>query len=120
MARPGPRDPGERDKRVTIEVLTDGAGATSGAAIETPTTLAQVFMSKEDQGARERFALGQTSAPFDTRWEMAYASNMDPELLDVPKSRRLVYQGRVYDIVGANLIGMREAIELLTLAGSRI
>jgi hypothetical protein len=41
---------------------------------------------------------------------------MDPDLLDVPKRRRLVYKGRTYDIVAAGQIGRNEGVELLTLA----
>jgi hypothetical protein len=62
----------------------------------------------------ERWIANQLSAPADTQWEMGYVASMDPDLLDVPKRRRLLYQGRVYDIVAAEMIGRREGIELLT------
>jgi head-tail adaptor len=115
VARPGPRDPGERDRYVTIQQVTRGKD-TAGMPKETWTPLVNAWMSKQDVGGRERFADHQTSSPYDTRWEMGYRTDMDPELLKVPKLRRLVYQGREHDIVAASMIGRREGIELLTLA----
>ena len=50
---------------------------------------------------------------------MSYIASMDPELVDVPKLRRLVYQGRTYEIVHAAMIGRREGIEFLTIASSK-
>jgi hypothetical protein len=44
---------------------------------------------------------------------------MDPDLVDVPKLRRVLFHGRIHDIVAANQIGMREGVELLTLASGR-
>ncbi len=113
-----PMEPGERDKAVLIQQrsATDAAGS-SGFPVETWTTLhARVFMRKEDLKGNERFQASQLSAPFTTRWEMGYREDMDPELLDVPKLRRLVYQGRIYDIVEASQIGRREGVELMTVA----
>lgn len=44
---------------------------------------------------------------------------MDPDLVDVPKKRRLSYQGRIYDITSASVEGRKEAIRLTTLASSK-
>ena len=113
-----PMEPGERDRLVTVQALTDGTG-TSGFPTETPATLAQVWMRKLDAGGRERFAAQQLSSPYDTQWEMGYRADMDPELVDVTKSFQLLYQGQVFDIVHASQIGRRDGIELLTLARPR-
>lgn len=115
MARVGPMSSSERDRYVTIQQLTESAGS-SGYPVETWTTLVNAWMSKRDVSGRERFAAGQISAPFDSRWEMNYRGDMDPELVNVAKLRRLNYQGRTYDIVAASQIGRRAGIELLTLA----
>lgn len=114
MARVWSIDPGERDRLVTIQ---QAATADAGFPTETWTALVDAWMGKQQISGRERFAAAQVSAPFDTRWEMAYRADMDPELVDVPKARRLVYQGRVHDIVSADLIGRRDGVELLTLSG---
>jgi head-tail adaptor len=106
---------GLRDKRVTIEQLS--VEASGGFPTETWISLAVEWMSKAELGADERFASNQESAFAETAWGLAYRADMDPDLLDVPKKRRLVYQGRIFDIVAANPIGRERGIELLTLAG---
>lgn len=113
-------DAGETDRAVTVQQLTEEAG-TSHFPMETWTTLLPVYwLSKKPVSGRERFVADQLSAPFDTRWRGHYVASLDPELVDVPKTRRIVYQGRVHDIVDAQQIGMREGVELLTLATSKV
>lgn len=108
---------GKRDRLVTIQQLTESKGA-SNYPIETWTTLVEdVWFYKEDASGRERFAENQVSAPFDTIWSGPWMDAMDPELVDVPKRRRLVVKGRVHDIVRAKELGRRGGIELTTLSG---
>jgi hypothetical protein len=76
-------------------------------------------MNRLDVRADERFAANQPGAFLETTWQMPYRSDMDPDLVDVPTARRLVYLQRVYDIKAASSVG-REGIELLTLAGSKV
>lgn len=113
-------DAGDRDRSITLQQRPAAdAKAGSGFPIETWTTLvASMPASKVDTGGNESFRASQVSAAFDTRWVINYRTDMDPELLDVPKLRRVLYQGRVHDIVVANHIGRREGVELLTLAAS--
>lgn len=115
--RTAPMESGERDKQVTIQRLTDSAGS-SRFPVEDWTTLPAItmFASRRDLGSRERFAASQLSTPADVRWEINYRADMDPDIVNVTKTRRLVYQGRVYDIVAASQIGRQEGVELLTLA----
>lgn len=107
---------GERDRVVTVQQLTDGAGDSQFPTETWATLIGTYWCSKEDVGGRERFAMDQTTAPYDTRWQGPYLASLDPELVDVAKTRRLVYQGRVHDIVAASQIGRRDGIEFLTLA----
>ena len=115
-----PLESGERDRQVVLQSRGADAGGSSGFPVVTWSALATVFMSKEDLRGQERFAVSQLAAKFDTRWEMNYRTDMDPELLDVPKLRRIVYQGRTYDIVEASMIGRREGVELLTIASTGV
>jgi head-tail adaptor len=110
---------GQRNKWVTLEQnLTADAGGTSSFPVEAWTTLAtDVAAAKADVGGREYFAAHQLSTPFDTRWNIAYRADMDPELVDVTKRRRIVYLNRHYDIVYAAQLGLRDSIDLLTLSG---
>lgn len=115
-----PMDAGARDRVVTIE-QADDAVSTSKIPMERWTTLAStVWMHKRDANLWERVKSEQIAAAFDTQWEMGYWKEMDPELIDVAKKRRLVYQGRVHLIVGASQIGRREGIELLTISSTKV
>ncbi len=107
---------GALDREVTIEAQAEAA---SGYPTETWSTLeAGVWMSKQDMRGNERFRAAQLSAPFDTVWSLQWRDDMDPDLLDVPKTRRLNYRGRIYDIVRATELGRREGIALETLAST--
>lgn len=112
---PGPREPGARDRYVAIQQVTRSDGA-SGMPVETWTTLVSEWMAKEDASGVERVLGGQVSARVDTTWEMPYRADMDPDLVDVAKDRRLVYQGRTYNILGGQQVGLKAGIALTTLA----
>lgn len=109
---------GERDRPVVIQQLPSADRvAASRLPMEVWTHLATVWAQKDDQGGKERFAANQVSAPYDTRWSLPYRPDMDPELIDVPKQRRLIVNGRVHDIVAATEVGRKAGIELFTVAG---
>lgn len=110
-----PMDPGERNKLVLVEQLTETKGP-SGFPIETWTPLTTIYAAKFDEKAGEEFKGGQISASQIIRWELPYRPDLDPDLLDVPKKRRLQYQGRQYDIQEASQIGRRDGVEVTTLA----
>jgi head-tail adaptor len=110
-----PLESGERDRRVTLRRVTQSVGA-SGFPVDTDGTSVTMWASRADMGARERFLVEQISAAADTRWEVNYRPDLDPELVDVPRTWKLLANGRVHDIVAASVIGRREGIELLTLA----
>lgn len=91
---------GSRDKLVTIQQRpASDAGGTTGFPVDSWTDLGTEWMSKRDVSGSERMAGAQMSAVIDSEFELPYRADMDPDLLDVPKTRRLRYAGRVYDIV---------------------
>lgn len=107
---------GALDREVTIQQLEE---ATSGYPVETWSELVSgVWMSKYDMRGSERFVASQNAARFDTRWNLQWRDDMDPDLLDVPKTRRLLYRGRAYDIVQAVELGRQEGIALYTIASA--
>jgi head-tail adaptor len=107
---------GQRDKEVRIEQRVDSVAGTR-YPVETWTTLVPLeWMSRTEVRANERFAASQLTASTETQWEMNYRADMDPDLLDVPGTRRLVYLGRTYNITAASVIEPKRGIELLTLA----
>lgn len=110
---------GARDRAVRIEALTQTTDE-SGFPIETWSTLAdRVWMHKEDLAGGERLAAMQVTGMMDSAWAMDWREDMDPEALDVLKSRRLVHNDRVFDIVAASVVGRRDGIELMTLSSDR-
>ena len=119
----GPIEPGDLDLLVTIEGrpaedIPESSGFPTDGAW---TTLAELVpMRRERLTARERFTADQVSATDETQWLLMYRADMDPDLVDVPKVRRLVYQGRVVDIMVAQMVGRLEGIALTTLGSSRV
>lgn len=102
---------GQRNRQVLIEMIEN-----PGEQWEQWEPMCFATMSRADLGADERFRSDQETAYADTRWIMPYRPDMDPELIDVPATRRLVYAGRVYDIRDASPMGLKRQIELTTLA----
>lgn len=111
---------GAMDRLVTIQQLTETRDSVSKAVKLTWSTLGTAFMSARPLRGRERFTAEQLSAPVDTVWQTHHREDLDPEIVDVPKSRRLLYRGRTHEIVSASHVGMREGIELMTLASSKV
>ena len=105
---------------VTIQSRTAGVDA-SGAPSETWATLTTAWMARKlVNGGGESFKANQLSGAIVTQWTMRYLDTMDPDQVDVPTSRRLLYLGRVYDIVQAELFDRRVGILLRTLAHSAV
>lgn len=115
------QEPGERDRVVTLQQLAESTGTGSNFPIEGWSTLvATMPASKADLSGRERMIAGELSAKVDSMFVINYRSDMDPDLVDVPKTRRVVLAGRVFDIVAAFHIGRKDGVQLMTLAGSRL
>jgi SPP1 family predicted phage head-tail adaptor len=107
---------GRRNRQITIEQRAQ-TKAPSGMPIEEWAPLAVgIWASREDVTAGEQYGMGQESAFLETHWNIPYRADCDPELVDVPASRRVTDRGRVYDIRGAALVNHRESITLLTQA----
>jgi head-tail adaptor len=107
-------EPGERNRFVTIQQLTESLGA-SQLPVRSWSTLATVWASKEDVRGNEQLVAERLVSRYETRWEIGYRVDMNPEVVDVPKTRRLLLGGRIHDIVDASLIGDSDGVELLTV-----
>lgn len=110
---------GELVHAVTVQEGTDGVDG-GGAPAQTWADLDTVMMARQAGVGGEAFRGEQLSAAVQTVWTLRYWSEVDPDLVDVPKTRRLVYQGRIYDIVSADVMDRRVGIVLRTLAQSRV
>lgn len=111
---------GELDREVTIQQLTESIGGSNYPIESWSTLVSTVFMSRRDMRGYEIFKSGGLDAAANTVWQMQYRDDMDPELVDVQKTRRLLANGRSYDIVAASVIGFREGIELVTISSSAV
>lgn len=110
---------GERDRLVTIQMLAESKGL-SNYPVESWQALTTVWASRGDMGGTEQFAENQQSAPYQVVFTIPWMDSMDPDLVNVPKARRLVVKNRVYDIVGAAEVGRRNGIELMTVSGGLV
>lgn len=110
---------GERDRVVTIQQATQ-TREPGGMPKEDWTDLVKVWASRYELGGNERFWSNQVSAPYDTKWQIPYRIDMDPEIHDVAKNRRLVVRGRIHDIVQAVVIDRYAGIELITRSGAML
>lgn len=109
-------EPGKRDRLITIQQVTDTTTA-SGMPGETWATLvSDMPASKDDLSGRERMLVSQLSAVADVKFGINYRLDMDPEIVDVPKARRVIYRERAYDITYARMVGRRDGLELFALA----
>lgn len=112
--------------QVTIQQLTEtDAVDSSGAPAETPWTtlcvapMGRLLSMRTERGA-ETVKANELSAVVATRWTMRYLPTMDPDLVDVQKLRRLLYQGRVYDIVAIEPMDRRVGFVIRTIASSKV
>jgi hypothetical protein len=107
---------------VTIQALTEGVDD-SGAPLSVAATLTHAWMSRRQSRTgrvAERFTADQLSSGTVIEWTMRYIASMDPDLVDVPKSRRLLYQGRAYDILEAENLDRQVGIVIRTLSHSKV
>lgn len=117
-------DAGQRDRKITIEQRPAADTLdTEGAPIDGPwTTLVDCMpAAKHDMHGEERMrGDDRIASKFDTRWVINYRLDMDPELLDVPKLRRVKVGDRYHQIVAAAEIGRRQGIEIMTVASTKV
>jgi Phage head-tail joining protein len=112
-----PTSAGQRRHTIAIEQLSETVGPTQ-FPIETWSTLyARVPAARVDESGTETFTTNQLSAAGFVRWTTEYLSDCDPERgIDVVKQRRVVSEGRIYDILDAAQIGYRVQLEFRTRA----
>ncbi len=115
---------GRRDRLITLEARpsTDTIDS-EGAPIDGPWTTLEDAMpaAKIELAGSEHVRANQVTARSDQRWEINYRADMDPDLVDVPKLRRVVLNAgaaeqRVLEIVAAVELGRRAGLALYTIA----
>lgn len=108
---------GDREFKITIEKLSEST-AGSGFPTEAFGQPMQVWASREYVSLQEGVRADQLSASAVMRWTIPYHFELDPDRYNIPKTRRIVYHGRTYDIQTAEMQSRQEgrAIVLTTLA----
>lgn len=100
---------GKLDRRISIEAVSYTT-AGDGSQIETWAEITTCFAERENQGATERFAASQTLADVDTlfriRWDTWLVDRLNP------KSHRIAYGDRTYNILGIAEIGRKEGLHI--------
>lgn len=114
---------GARDKPVRVEYrdvedAVDPSGYPSEEAQPWFTLQEVEWMNKRAVSGTERATTLGTSTPVDTRWTMNYRADMDPDLIDVAKLRRLVFENRRYDITFGETLEGKRGIVLDTVSPS--
>lgn len=113
----GPLEAGDRNRLVTVQYRTDADSDSEYPVNDWDVTREkQIWMSKMDVRGQEKLMALQVQATYDTRWVMGYRDDMDPEQVNVQANRRIVWKGRVHDIVSASIVGRYEGIEIVTRA----
>lgn len=111
---------GQMDRLVTIQQATETRDATTRAPKTVWATLGTAFMSVRPARGNERFTADQMSASIENVWSTPHRADMDPYAIDVPKMRRLAYQGRTHEIVRAESDSLNDGLQLYTIASSRV
>jgi head-tail adaptor len=110
---------GRRDRMITIEQLHE-TSAPGSFPLESWTPLVMGLpAAKLEVSSVERTQGGITTAAFETRWHFEYREDCDPDLVDVMKHRRIVFGGRVLNVVGAEHLGRCAGIEFRTIGAAR-
>lgn len=103
---------GALDRRIDIEAVTYAAAA-DGEPVPTWSRLTTISAAIESQAATERFAAAQRFATVDTLFRVRWNEAITPTL--TPQTHRIVYRGRVYELLGVVEIGRKVEAHLPTV-----
>lgn len=98
--------------RVRLERCTVARAGELKEKVETWTTIATVAAEKIRSTGAERQRAGETGAVIETRWRIRWSDRV----ADLTPKDRLVYAGRVFNIVEVDEIELREEIIIRSMA----
>lgn len=104
---------GDLDRLITLQ-RASGVADEYNETVEVWNSLGEVFAVKEDIRDGERFGGGEIAANITTRFRIRWSH----ALADLNPKDRVVYDGRVYNIIGTKEIGRREGLEITATAGA--
>lgn len=102
------------DRRITLQRFTYTISPGSGEQLKTWDTLGPEYLkaSRRRASSNETLASAEIAAAISDVFEIRYGSTWS----DVNPKDRLVFEDRVYEIVGAEEIGRREGIRITAIA----
>lgn len=95
---------GRRDRRIVVERLTVMQGST-GAAVESWSTLATLWAEARLPTGREAELAGQVAATVDRVFVVLWRDDIEPK-------QRIRFDGQVYDVVSVAEMGRREGLTI--------
>ncbi|QDP57384.1 MAG: putative head completion protein [Prokaryotic dsDNA virus sp.] len=102
-------DAGRMDRRITLERFTEvGRDAFNDPIMDWAPICPPVWASKEDIRDGERWSAQEVGAEVTTRFQVRWSS----AVADFNPKDRVLFGGRVYDVVAAKEIGRREGLEI--------
>ena len=78
------------------------------------------YMARNAERSRERFQNDQLISTGRNVWNVRYRRDLDPDLVDVKKMRRLHWKGKIHDIVDADFRDWEHGIDLETISSGAI
>lgn len=105
-------DAAKLDRRIRIERATMGRDTMNNLVATGWSTLTTVWASKEDVRDAERVAAQEVGAEITTRFRIRWSTRV----ADVNPKDRLVFAGRIYQIVAVKEIGRRDGLEISATA----
>lgn len=100
------------DREITLERFTATQDEGSGEDIQVWAPIATVWASKRDISDGEKFAASEVVAEMSTRFQIRW----DQSWSDLNPKDRVVYEGRIYGIVGVKELGRRDGLEITAAA----
>ena len=98
---------GNLDRQVELQAKTVKQD-NYGEEIETWTKIATIWAGRKDLRGNEFFAAKQLSAEITCKWIVRYRNDITPD------ASRLVYDGKIHDVLAVIELGRREGLELMT------
>lgn len=94
------------DRRITIQTVSRTRNS-FGEAVDSYSTLAEVWASKMDDSANEGYEIGQLTSVTQVTFVIRYLSTVKPDM-------RVVYDSQTYIIRGVEEVGRKWGMRLKT------
>lgn len=105
---------GDLDRRIAIQTPDPGEVDAAGARIPSWNDVGTVWANYRPVRDSERMASGSVTASIMARFQIRWSIAMS----QIDERHRLLFDGRIFDIVAVKEIGRREGLEISATAGA--